>query len=126
VHKRGCSTPAAPAPQFGLTALPPYRLTACARNGRPIVWQTNGLRQHYLADHQDEIEVFYLPPYSSELNPDEYLNCDLKVGVHSGTPARSKEQLKQKAKAHSQSSEAAEARKIFRSSVNQIRHGIAI
>jgi transposase len=45
----------------------------------------------WLADHQDEIEVFYLSPYSSELNPDEYLNCDLKVGVHSGTPARSKE-----------------------------------
>lgn len=54
----------------------------------------------WLEDHQDEIEVFYLPPYSPELNPDEYLNCDLKAGVHSGTPARSKEQLKQKAKSH--------------------------
>jgi len=31
------------------------------------------------------------------LNPDEYLNCDLKAGVHSGAPARSKSQLKSKA-----------------------------
>jgi hypothetical protein len=31
------------------------------------------------------------------LHPDEYLNCDLKAGVHSGVPARDKSQLKQKA-----------------------------
>jgi len=30
------------------------------------------------------------------LNPDEYLNCDLKAGVHSGKPARDKKQLKKK------------------------------
>jgi hypothetical protein len=34
------------------------------------------------------------------LNPDEYLNCDLKAGVHSGVPARSKEQLKRKTTKH--------------------------
>ena len=38
----------------------------------------------WLAKHPDEIAVFYLPSYSPELNPDEYLNCDLKAGVHSG------------------------------------------
>ncbi|MBB3189212.1 transposase [Halomonas cerina] len=54
----------------------------------------------WLEDHQDQIEVFYLPPYSPELNPDEYLNCDLKAGVHSGTPARNTEQLKRKAMSH--------------------------
>jgi transposase len=32
----------------------------------------------WLAQHQDEIELFYLPRYSPELNPDEYLNNDLK------------------------------------------------
>jgi len=32
----------------------------------------------WLAKHQDEIEVFYLPSYSPELNPDEMLNADLK------------------------------------------------
>ena len=54
----------------------------------------------WLAEHIDEIEVFFLPSYSPELNPDEYLNCDLKAGVHSGPPARSKEQLKSKALSH--------------------------
>ena len=54
----------------------------------------------WLADHGHEIEVFYLPAYSPELNPDEYLNCDLKAGVHSGPPARNKEQLKHKLRSH--------------------------
>ena len=54
----------------------------------------------WLEEHTDQIEVFFLPSYSPELNPDEYLNCDLKAGVHSGPPARSKEQLKNKALSH--------------------------
>lgn len=37
----------------------------------------------WLARHEDEIEVFYVPSYSPELNPDEYLNCDLKYGIRS-------------------------------------------
>jgi hypothetical protein len=32
----------------------------------------------WAADHQDEIELFVLPPYAPERNPDEYLNNDLK------------------------------------------------
>lgn len=56
--------------------------------------------KEWLADHEDEIEVFYLPAYCPELNPDEYLNCDLKAGVHSGQPARSKKELKAKAMNH--------------------------
>jgi len=54
----------------------------------------------WLKEHEDEIEIFFLPSYSPELNPDEYLNCDLKAGVHSGVPARSKKQLKRKAISH--------------------------
>jgi len=54
----------------------------------------------WLAVHAKMIQVFYLPSYSPELNPDEYLNCDLKAGVHSGLPARNKQQLKHKAIAH--------------------------
>ena len=38
----------------------------------------------WLKKHHDKIEVFYLPPYSPELNPDEYLNHALKLDVHSG------------------------------------------
>lgn len=56
--------------------------------------------KEWLEAHKKMIEVFYLPAYSPELNPDEYLNCDLKAGVHSGVPARNKEQLKAKASNH--------------------------
>ena len=54
----------------------------------------------WLENHEEEIEVFFLPSYSPELNPDEYLNCDLKAGVHSGIPARTKKQLASKAISH--------------------------
>lgn len=36
----------------------------------------------WVAAHRDRIEVFYLPRYAPELNPDEYLNNDLKGQVH--------------------------------------------
>ena len=29
-------------------------------------------------DHEEQIAIFYLPPYSPEFNPDEYLNQDYK------------------------------------------------
>ncbi len=38
--------------------------------------------QAWVAAHQERIEVFYLPRYSPELNPDEYLNNDLKGQVN--------------------------------------------
>jgi len=54
----------------------------------------------WLNHHKALIEVFYLPAYSPELNPGEYLNCDLKAGVHSGQPARSNQALKKKVISH--------------------------
>jgi transposase len=54
----------------------------------------------WLTDHDEEIEVFYLPSYSPELNPDECLNADLKDGVTRRAPARSKAQLKKAAISH--------------------------
>jgi len=54
----------------------------------------------WLSERKNEIEIFYLPSYSPELNPDEYLNCDLKSGVHSAAPARNREQLSRKAISH--------------------------
>lgn len=51
-------------------------------------------------EHKAQIELFFLPSYSPELNPDEYLNCDLKAGVHSGVPARSQKQLAKKSISH--------------------------
>jgi len=58
------------------------------------------LVKEWLKEHEKEIELFFLPSYSPELNPDEYLNCDLKAGVHSGPPARKKADLKKKTISH--------------------------
>ena len=75
--------------------------------GRKVYLILDNLRVHHakvfkawLGEHDDEISVFYLPAYSPELNPDEYLNCDLKAGVHSGKPARTKQALKKKVLSH--------------------------
>ena len=38
----------------------------------------------WLEKHTEKIEVFFLPPYAPEYNPDEYLNHALKISVHSG------------------------------------------
>jgi transposase len=47
----------------------------------------------WLAEHADVIEVFYLPSYSPELNPDEMANADIKQAVTKLAPARTKLQL---------------------------------
>lgn len=54
----------------------------------------------WLEQHREEIEVVYLPPYSAELNPDEYLNGDLKGRVHSGQPGHNGLDLEMKARKH--------------------------
>jgi hypothetical protein len=38
----------------------------------------------WLEAHRETIEVFYLPSYSFELNPDEYLNGDSRRECTSG------------------------------------------
>jgi transposase len=59
-----------------------------------------GRVRDWLATHPTKIEVFYLPAYSPELNPDEGLNADLKQVVTRKAPARSKPQLKQAIVSH--------------------------
>lgn len=58
------------------------------------------LVMQWVGKHWKEIELFYLPPYSPELNPDEYLYGNLKVGVHSRPLSRSQEQLIKTVKSH--------------------------
>ncbi len=58
------------------------------------------LVKEWLAGQCDGIAVFHLPSYAPELNPDEHLNCGLKAGVHSGPPARNRDQLKSKTLSH--------------------------
>ena len=54
----------------------------------------------WLEQNKAYIEVFYLPSYSPELNPDEMLNANLKAAVTAKAPNRKKGQLKQAAIGH--------------------------
>lgn len=48
----------------------------------------------WLTGERSRIEVFYLPSYSPELNPDELLNADLKQAITKQAPVRRKGELK--------------------------------
>lgn len=48
--------------------------------------------------HADRIELFYLPPYAPESNPDEYLNHDFKTALRLEPPSRDDSALLEKAK----------------------------
>jgi hypothetical protein len=41
----------------------------------------------WLAEHGEQIRIFYLPSYSPELNPDELLNQDVKTNALGRVPA---------------------------------------
>jgi transposase len=56
--------------------------------------------KEWLAQNKGSIEVFYLPSYSPELNPDEYLNCDLKQGVSAKQTPRSQNELVKNVRSH--------------------------
>ncbi|MGV6859616.1 MAG: transposase [bacterium] len=58
------------------------------------------LVKSWLEEHEEQIEVHYLPAYTPDLNPDEYMNCDLKQGIRASSPARSQEPLKKKVLSH--------------------------
>jgi transposase len=50
----------------------------------------------WLKKKSEKIEVFFLPPYAPERNPDEYLNSNLKHKIRTGIPARSQDDLMKK------------------------------
>ena len=54
----------------------------------------------WLAERTDRIEVFYLPSYAPELNPDERLNADMKHAIGAKVPVRTKPKLKAAAEDH--------------------------
>ena len=75
--------------------------------GRKVFVILDNLRVHHakvvkawLQKYEEKIEVHYLPSYSPELNPDEYLNCDLKSGLRASSPARNEAELKRKILGH--------------------------
>ncbi len=50
--------------------------------------------------HTESIELFYLPSYSPEKNPDEYLNCDLKQGLSQKPAPKNQERLSEHLNEH--------------------------
>ena len=52
--------------------------------------------EEWLADKKDKIEVFYLPKYTPERNPDEYLNCDVKTNINTDGLPKDREELRGK------------------------------
>lgn len=69
--------------------------------GEKVFLILDNLRVHHgkpvkawLEKNEEKIEVFYLPSYSPELNPDERLNADLKHEISTKVPVRTKAKLK--------------------------------
>jgi transposase len=54
----------------------------------------------WLEKHKAEIEVFFLPPYAPEYNPDELLNSDLKRGIGKRPSPRSDEEIEHNVRSH--------------------------
>lgn len=49
--------------------------------------------QSWVAMHKEKIELFFLPPYAPEYNPDEYLNNTVKGRTHRRKMSRTQEEL---------------------------------
>lgn len=58
--------------------------------------------KQWAEENKDKIELFFLPSYSPELNPDEYLNCDLKQGMSMKKSPKTKENLQNNVEEHMQ------------------------
>lgn len=74
---------------------------------RKVILIVDNLRVHHcrlvkewVEIHSDQIELAYLPSYSPEHNPDEYLNCDLKASLSRKASPRSQQDLETNLKSH--------------------------
>ncbi len=56
--------------------------------------------KEWLEKNRERIEVFYLPSYSPELNPNERLNADLKHAITTSVPRRTRQGLLKKTTEH--------------------------
>ena len=70
---------------------------------RKILFIVDNLKVHHgkivkewLEKHVSEIELFFTSPYSPEINPDEYLNHNLKQNIHSGIIPHTKKKIQEK------------------------------
>lgn len=75
--------------------------------GKKVFLILDNLRVHHsnivkkwVQGNKDNIELFFLPAYSPEKNPDEYLNCDLKYALSEKPAPKNQEQLKENVENH--------------------------
>ena len=75
--------------------------------GKKVFLILDNLRVHHsklvkawAAERADQIELFYLPSYSPQLNPEERLNADLKQEMGRRVPVRTKAKLRAAASEH--------------------------
>lgn len=75
--------------------------------GRKVFLILDNLRVHHsksvkawVAERKDQIELFYLPSYSPQLNPEERLNADLKQEMGKRVPVRTRVKLREAASEH--------------------------
>lgn len=54
----------------------------------------------WVEENKDSIALFFIPSYSPEKNPDEYLNCDLKQGMSAKKSPKTKEILQDNVQNH--------------------------
>lgn len=81
------------------------RLIQCSN--KKVFLILDNLRVHHskkvtewLEKHKDKIELFYLPPYAPEYNPDELVNSDLKRSVGSKKSPESLDELEHNVRSH--------------------------
>ena len=58
------------------------------------------LVKEWIEGNKGKIALYYLPSYSPEMNPDEYLNCDLKNGLSHRPSPKDENQLKKNINSH--------------------------
>jgi len=56
----------------------------------------------WVSEHKEQIELFFLPAYSPDLNPDEYLNQDYKKNANKNSLPTTKKQLENNTLAYMQ------------------------
>lgn len=75
--------------------------------GKKVFLILDNLRVHHskpvkawVAEHKEQIELFYLPSYSPELNPEDRLYADLRHASGLKVPVRTKAKLRTAATNH--------------------------
>jgi transposase len=83
------------------------QLSVKGAKGRKLIVIVDNLRVHHskavsewLSGKESLIELEFLPAYSPELNPDEYLNNDVKANVHRGAMPTDKDELERNTRRH--------------------------